>query len=342
MKHASVAVRITTIPAGKFRRYHGESLVDKLKDVRTIAYNIRDLIFIGLGFVKSVWMLVTDRPDVVFAKGGYVCLPLGLAAALLRIPIVIHDSDARPGLTNKVLARFATKIGTGTPTENYDYDSQKTSYVGVPIQEVFKPFTDEEKNNARHELGVIDTKAPLVVVTGGGLGATSINEAMIRSGQLLIDAGIHIYHVTGKKHYDSVVEKAPDHPHYIIVPFVYKDMHAVLGAADVVVSRASATFIQELAGLAMPSIIIPASHLGDQVKNAQLYKQAKAALVLSDERIAEDMTLGTSIVSLVNSSEARTVMSGNLHKFAKPRAAQDVAHMILSANVVISESRHGV
>ena len=342
MKHAFVPVRISTIPAGKFRRYHGESLLDKLKDVRTIAYNLRDLALIIGGFTKSVWMLVTDRPDVVFAKGGYVCLPLGLAATLLRIPIVIHDSDARPGLTNKVLARYATKIGTGTPTENYDYDQKKTSYVGVPIQEVFRPFSSEEKIAARHELGVIDTQAPLVVVTGGGLGSKSINDAMIRSGHMLIEAGVHVYHVTGKKHFDQVAAKVPDHPHYIAVPFIYKDMHTVLGAADVVVSRASATFIQELAGLAMPSIIIPAAQLGDQIKNATIYQEAKAALVLSDARIADDTTLGTAILSLVNSPEARAAMSRHLHAYAKPHAAQDMAHMIMSTNLSISETRRGV
>lgn len=342
MKHAKVPVRISTIPAGKFRRYHGQSLLDKLTDVRTIAYNLRDLVYIAAGFMKSLWMLVTDRPDVVFAKGGYVCLPLGLAAALLRIPLVIHDSDARPGLTNKVLARFAVKIGTGTPTENYDYDQSKTSYVGVPIHEVFRPFSEDEKNAARHELGVIDTKAPLVVVTGGGLGAKSINDAMVQSGKLLIDAGVHVYHVTGKKNYDHVAAHVPDHPHYIVVPFVYKDMHAVLGAADVVVTRASATFIQELAGLAMPSIIIPAAHLGDQVKNATLYQDAQAALVLTDARIAEGTTLGTSIMSLVNSPEARAVLSRNLHAYAKPQAALDMAHMIVSTNRIVKGSLRGI
>jgi UDP-N-acetylglucosamine--N-acetylmuramyl-(pentapeptide) pyrophosphoryl-undecaprenol N-acetylglucosamine transferase len=342
MKHALVPVRISTIPAGKFRRYHGESLLDKLKDVKTIGYNVRDLLFISGGFIKSVWMLITDRPDVVFAKGGYVCLPLGLAAALLRIPIVIHDSDARPGLTNKVLARFARKIGTGTPVENYDYDPQKTSYVGVPIQEVFRPFSDTEKVAARHEIGVIDTQAPLVVVTGGGLGSKSINDAMLRSGRMLIDAGVHVYHVAGKKHFEYVTSHAPDHPHYIVVPFVYKNMHTVLGAADIVVSRASATFIQELAGLAMPSIIIPAAQLGDQVKNADIYQQAKAALVLTDARIADDVTLGTAILSLIHSPEARAAMSRHLHAFAKPHAAQEMARMILSTNIKVSETHRGV
>ena len=342
MKNATAPVVVSTIPAGKFRRYHGETTLDALKDVRTMAFNVRDLLFIAGGFFKSLWILVSNRPDVVFAKGGYVCLPLGLAAALLRIPLVIHDSDVRPGLTNKVLGRFAQKIGTGSPVENYNYDPAKAIYVGVPVREDFQPFTPEQTTQARHDIGMVDITAPLVVVTGGGLGAKSINDAMVRSGKLLIDAGIHVYHVTGKKHYDAVVQKAPAHPHYMVVPFVYKDMHAILGAADVVVTRASATFIQELAALAKPSIIIPAAHLGDQVQNAVLYDEAKAALVLSDDAIADGTLLGDSLVSLIKSPEVRGKMSRTLHEFAKPHAAKDVAHMIQSAIIPIKEGVHGI
>ena len=341
MKHATAPVVVSTISAGKFRRYHGESALDALKDVKTIALNVRDLLFIAFGFFQSIWLLISHRPDVVFAKGGYVCLPLGLAAALLRIPLVIHDSDVRPGLTNKVLARFAHKIGTGSPVENYNYDPAKAVYVGVPVRDDFQPFTQEQITAARYEIGMVDIQAPLVVVTGGGLGAKSINDAMVRSGKMLIDAGIHIYHITGKKHYDDVLASAPAHPHYIVVPFVYKDMHAILGAADVVVTRASATFIQELAALAKPSVIIPAAHLGDQVKNAVLYDEAKAALVMSDAAIADGTRLGASLVSLVKSPEVREKMSRTLHAFAKPQAARDVAHMIQSANVNMG-GKHGV
>lgn len=342
MKHAIVPVEITTIMAGKFRRYHGESLLDKIRDIRTLALNIRDIIYILIGFVQSLWLLGRDRPDVVFAKGGYVCLPMGLAAALLRIPLVIHDSDVRPGLTNSLLGRFATKIGTGSPTENYNYDLAKTSYVGVPIEDVFHPFSDEEKKEARHTIGVIDVNAPLVVVTGGGLGSASINQAMVQSGQLLIDAGVHVYHVAGKKHYEEILKLVPEHPHYMLVPFVYNNMHTVLGASDVVVSRASATFIQELAGLGKASVVIPASHLGDQMKNAKLYEDAKAALVLSDETIADKDTLGASILSLIRSPEVMDAMSRRLREFARPQAAQDMAHMIMSTTVSFKEPTRGI
>ncbi len=331
MAHAHVPVTVRTIPAGKFRRYHGESVFDALKDVKTILLNLRDLFYIVAGFVMSVVLLIQRRPDAVFAKGGYVCLPFGLAASFLRIPLVIHDSDTRPGLTNKILSRFATRIGTGSPTENYDYDHTKTNYVGVPIQPEFSPFSSEDIRAARHEIGMIDVTAPLVVVTGGGLGARSINDAMVTSAQTVLDAGIHVYHVTGKKHYEDVSQRVPQHAHYITVPFVYKNMHHVLGAADVVVSRASATFIQEVAGLAKPTILIPARHLGDQIKNAAVYESSNAAVVMTDELIERGQTLGQAIVSLVGDTDKRTSLSDKIHSFARPEAATAVADMILQA-----------
>lgn len=328
MKHATVNVSVETIMAGKFRRYHGEGWLDRILDWRTNLLNIRDLLFIALGFLQSIVKLVKNRPDAVFAKGGYVCLPMGLAAALLRVPIIIHDSDVRPGLTNKILSRFAVAIGTGSPVENYNYDSAKTFFVGVPIGSQFSPMNAEDQLRARHELGVIDVKAPLVVITGGGLGAASINKAMAHSGKLVVEADIHVYHITGKKHFDTIAPLLPEHPHYIAVPFVYKDMHTVLGAADLVVSRASATFLQELAGLAKPSIVIPAAHLGDQVKNAQVYKKADAVELLSDAEIIDSDMLATSIIDLMGDADRREILSTNLHAFARPAAATDMARMI--------------
>lgn len=332
MKHAQVSVAVTTIPAGKLRRYHGESIWQRLVDVRTIGLNIRDGFKIIGGFGKSIWVLWRFRPDVVFAKGGFVCLPLGLAARLLRVPIVIHDSDTRPGLTNTVLARFADRIATGSPLENYRYDRSRSTYTGVPIDAAFRPLSSDQQRAAKAAIGVIDLTAPLIVVTGGGLGARSINEAMVRAGEALVRAGVHIYHITGKKHYDDLKDRVPDHPHYTVVSFVYNDMPLVLGAADVVVARGSATFLQELAGLAKPVIAVPASQLGDQVKNAAVYREAEAAIVVTDHDITETDALKETIMALIKDASLREKLSRNLHRFAKPRAAVTLAEMIIDVH----------
>lgn len=331
MQHARVPVQVSTIPAGKLRRYHGESVWQRLSDIKTIGYNFRDIFKITGGFFMSVWLLLRERPDVVFTKGGFVTLPLGLAAKLTGVPLVIHDSDTRPGLTNAVLGRFADAIATGSPLENYRYDPAKSRYVGVPIDPAFQPLSPQQQRAAKAAIGVIDLEAPLVVVTGGGLGAKSINEAMVEAGEQLIRQGIHVYHITGKHHYETIRRQLPEHPHYQVVPFVYKDMATVLGAGDVVISRGSATFLQELAGLAKPTIIVPAAHLGDQVKNAAVYAAAEAAIVLSDSEIARPGVLAAAIDRILNDADLRDRLSQKLHRFARPQAARDVATMIEAA-----------
>lgn len=339
MVHAKASVDVRVIRAGKFRRYHNTSVLKQLLDIPTVAWNVRDGGRILAGFAESLRLLRQFKPDVVFAKGGYVCLPVGYAAKLLGIPVVIHDSDTRPGLTNKVLARFAAAIATGSPVENYSYDPKITRYTGVPIDERFKPFSRQEQRAAKHDIGVVDVEKPLLVVTGGGLGATSINTGVVRAASQLIDNGMSIYHVTGKKHFEQVREIAPSQAAYQIVEFVYKDMVQVLGAADIVVSRGSATFLQELAALAKPTIIVPAHHLGDQNKNASVYREARAARVITDQQVVDSTTLITTISELLGVPSETEAMVQRFHAFAKPDAARRVALMIREAYSKVGRGR---
>lgn len=331
MQHAPISVPVSVIHAGKLRRYHDEPLWKQLLDIPTVAKNIRDIILIGVGFAESILLLRRVKPDVVFAKGGYVCLPMGYAARLLRIPLVIHDSDARPGLTNSLLARFAASIATGSPLENYNYPKERCTYTGVPIDPAFHPFTKKEQREARHAIGIVDIDKPLVVITGGGLGAESINAGMMKIADRLIEAGFAVYHVTGKKHYERIKAQAPTHPDYHVVEFVYKDMATVLGAADVVVSRGSATFLQELAALAKPTIIVPAGHLGDQMKNAEVYKAADAAYIVNDKEVRDGTALYSAISACSDGGGAVQGMAKRFHEFARPDAALDVANLIVRA-----------
>jgi UDP-N-acetylglucosamine--N-acetylmuramyl-(pentapeptide) pyrophosphoryl-undecaprenol N-acetylglucosamine transferase len=331
MAHANVPVAVSVISAGKLRRYHGVPLWKQLLDFPTVAKNLRDIAFIVAGFVQSLWLLRRFRPDVVFAKGGYVCLPLGYAARLLNIPLVIHDSDTRPGLTNGLLSHFAVRIATGSPLENYNYPAERTTYTGVPVDASLHLVSLEEQRRAKHEIGIVDLDKPLIVVTGGGLGAASINTGFVRIAKQLLDDGFSLYHVTGKKHVAAVRKQAPEHPDYHIVDFVYKNMPLVLGAADVVVSRASATFLQELAALAKPTVIVPAGHLGDQVKNAKVYQEADAALIVSDTDVRHGEALYQAIIQLATDKAATKEMTKRFHSFAKADAALDVARLIVDA-----------
>lgn len=306
------------------------SIARQLIDLPTVVKNTRDMGRIIVGYGQSLHLLRRVRPDIVFAKGGYVCLPLGLAARSLRIPIVIHDSDTRPGLTNTVLSRFAVRIATGSPLENYTYPVERSVYTGVPIDAEFHPVTAKEQRSAKSLLKVAVDK-PLIVAVGGGLGARSINDGVIHNLKSLLDLGVSIYHVTGKGNFDDVTNKALQHEDYTVVPFVYQNMHQLLAAADIVVTRASATFLQELAALKKPVIVVPAKHLADQNKNAIVYKKAAAAIVLDDDTFAKTDNLSTTVEKLLDDQEATQAMASRLHAFAMPHAAADVAQLIVDA-----------
>jgi UDP-N-acetylglucosamine--N-acetylmuramyl-(pentapeptide) pyrophosphoryl-undecaprenol N-acetylglucosamine transferase len=327
-QNTSIPVEVHTIMAGKFRRYRHLTMLRQLFMPRIVLANFGDVFKVLGGFIQSLILIRRFRPDAVFAKGGYVCLPVGMAAHLLRVPLVIHDSDARPGLTNTILSRWASAIGTGSPLENYPYPAAITRYVGVPIGAEFTPFSEVEQRAAKRGLG-FDEQLPLVVVTGGGLGAVSINIAMLQAAPRLLAENVNIYHVTGRKNFEEVNMLAIKDTRYQIVPFVYEGMAQTLGAADIVISRASATFTQELAGLAKPSILVPASTLHDQHKNAEVYRAADAAVVLTDEDLKEPNVLYEAIVGLLHDVERQKGLAANLHQFARPHAARDVAAMII-------------
>lgn len=327
-QNVQVPVAVYRITAGKLRRYRHLSLAKQLTMARIVFPNIRDAFKVGIGFLQSLFLLGRIRPDVVFAKGGYVCLPVGVAAKVLHIPLVVHDSDARPGLTNAILGRWASAIATGSPLENYHYRPEVSQYVGVPIGSEFRPYDDIRQRKAKTHLG-FDENRPLVAITGGGLGAVSINTATLQDAPRLLAEGVQIFHITGRKNFDEVAMLADKDASNHVVPFVFEGMATVLGAADIVVSRASATFIQELAGLAKPVVLVPAKTLTDQHKNAEAYQKADAAVVLTDDEIAVPGTLYHIIHTLLSDEPRRQILATNLHAFARPHAAQDVAKMIL-------------
>lgn len=328
MNTAHVPVKVKTITAGKLRRYKHLSIARQLMMPKLVFANIVDSMKVVVGFFQSLMLIWRFKPDIVFAKGGFVCLPVGMAARLFGIPIVVHDSDTRPGLTNSVLGRWASAVATGSPVENYRYRPEITRYTGVPIDQLFHPYTLQQQRRAKQSLG-FDDSAPLVVVTGGGLGAARINMALLQDAEQLLKEGIGLYHVTGRAHYDEVKTLAIQHLQYRIVPFVFEGMVDILGAADVVVSRASATFIQELAGMRKAAILIPAKTLGDQRKNAEVYRAAAAAVILSDDEIEERGRLAGAIGQLISDSEYADHLAATLHTYAKPHAARDVAAMIV-------------
>lgn len=294
--------------------------------------NFKDSFLVVGGFFQSLFKLMVWRPDVVFAKGGYVCLPVGIAAKLLGIPLVIHDSDAHPGLTNRVLSRWADKIATGAPLEYYSYPKHKTAYVGIPVAESFRKFTNNEMIDAKKTWG-IDENLPLLVVTGGGLGASRINNAIV-----LVLADLlklcSVVLISGVSQNDELKAIAPqNNNHFQLHAFIAKDIASLFGAADVVVARAGATTILELAMLEKPTILVPNAKLsgGHQLKNASVYLDAGAVKVIDEETMVQNPSiLVETVANVLSDKQATGLMTQNFASFSKPNAARDVADMVIS------------
>lgn len=325
------SVRVSKISSGKFRRYNHLTFWQHLTIPSVVFGNFADVFRNIFGVLQAFSKMLFWRPDVIFCKGGFVCVPIGLAAWILRIPIVIHDSDAHPGLANRILSKFARQIATGAPLEFYTYPREISKYVGIPVMEDFKKYSPEEQRNFKRELGFSEEK-PLVVVTGGGLGAARLNNAIISEAEALAQ-NAQILLISGVAQFEELKERSREFSaDFHLLGFVSKDMWKYLAAADLVVARAGATSNLELAALAKPTILVPNARLtgGHQLKNAQVYQKTGAVEIVSDDEIEKHPEiLSKKIVEILSNSKKMAKLSAEFLKFAKPQAAFEVSKMIL-------------
>lgn len=326
-----------TVSAGKFRRYHREGF-RQLLDMRTLALNIRDGFRVVAGLWQSYRLLSRLRPDIIFCKGGFVGVPVGLAAAILHIPYVTHDSDAIPGLANRIIARWATKHAVALDPSLYPYPSAKTINVGVPVASQYKRVTAAEQTRLRIEVG-LDEYAEVVLVTGGGLGAARLNHAAVQTAPELLRRFPHlgIVHTTGKKH-EAVVGEAydaclkPAERRRVHVLGYTTELYKYSGAADVVVARGGATNLAELASQAKACVVVPNPLLtgGHQLKNAVAYEQ-KGAIVSLDENALHDNheLLLSAVERLLDKPKLRMQLGERLHTFARDDSAKILADLLI-------------
>lgn len=294
--------------------------------------NIRDMLLVALGFFQALIRMIMWRPDVVFTKGGFVCLPVGYAASLLRIPLVLHDSDVVPGLTNRLLAKKASFIATGAPLDNYPYDRTISSYVGIPINTAFQPYDADAQRRSKQLLG-FDQNRSLVVVIGGGLGAKSLNDAIASRYETLLEF-TNIFLLSGKAQYKELLDQLPSSdPRIQVHEFVAGGIAGILGAGDVVVSRAGATALLELAALQKPTVVVPSSQLKWQVKHAQMFADEGAVAYIDETKFIKDNydELVTVIVQILSDKTHQQQLSASIAGMAMPDAARQVADMIQRA-----------
>ena len=326
------SIRVDVIASGKLRRYHHLNFIQHILWPSLMWHNLVDGFKVLGGGIQSLAKLITWRPDVIFMKGGFVCLPVGIAAHLLQIPFVIHDSDAHPGLTNRIVSRWASGIGTGAPLEYYHYPKSISRYIGVPISREFTPHSADDKRLLKDSVG-LNPDRPVTVITGGGLGSVRLNNLVMN---VLDDLQqfTSVVLVSGQGQYEELRARAPENSDTFQLHAFVSTMPELLGAADVVVARAGATTILELAALKAATILVPNGALtgGHQIKNAAVYGEAQAAIVLDEEEIVENPAVFVDAVKVYLSDTKTTqAMTERFGQFARPDAAADMAEMILDA-----------
>lgn len=330
MAHFDTTIPTQRIFSGKLRRYHHLKWWQHFTIPSVLFPNIIDSFLVGVGLIQSLVKLLLWRPDVVFAKGGFVCLPVGMAAKVMGIPLVVHDSDAHPGLTNRILSKWATAIGTGAPLKYYSYPESKTHYVGIPINEAFVKLSELEREVTKAKLG-FNPKKPLIVITGGGLGAKRINDAVLKRLESLLELASVIL-ISGTSQYDELHALTPqDNAHFQLHAFVSDGMADMLGAADIVVARAGATTLLELATVARPTILVPNGNLtgGHQLKNAAVYAENDAVEIIDEHELNVNPQLLVDTIGALLANPARQQqMARAFHAMAKPEAAHDMAEII--------------
>lgn len=328
---------IKRVSAGKFRRYHGEGL-RQLLDFKTMLLNVRDAFRVLAGLFQSWRLLKHERPDIIFIKGGFVGVPVGLTAAWLRIPFVTHDSDAIPGLANRIIGRWARKHAVALPAEVYAYDPAKTVTVGVPVKAEYQLVTPEMKAAYRQEVG-IPADAKMLFIIGGGLGAQRINQAIVGAMPDLMAQlpDLHVVHGAGRANEEAVRARYPEllKPTELtrvnVVGFLH-DVYRYSGAADVVVTRAGATNLAEFAVQGKACVVVPSPFLtgGHQLKNAQYLEEQQAIEQVSEAEIeANPNVLAERVAALLSDPARQAALGQRFTSFGHPQAAQELARLLM-------------
>ncbi|MBI1957351.1 MAG: undecaprenyldiphospho-muramoylpentapeptide beta-N-acetylglucosaminyltransferase [Candidatus Niyogibacteria bacterium] len=315
-----IGIRYHRIPAGKVRRYFS-------------ILNFTDFFKTAAGMAAALWRVLFEVPDVVFAKGGYASFPALVAARLLGIPVVIHESDTVPGRVNRWAARFARRIAIAFPEAAEFFPKETTALIGNPVR-------SEILGGNLEEAAVIfgATLAPTVLVLGGSQGSERINNAILAIlKDLLNDA--RVIHQCGEKNEGTIAKQSST----ILEGHEYRERYRLFGSLDegelrnaalvttVIVSRAGAGAIFEAAAWGKPAILIPLPEAAadHQRKNAYAYARSGAALVIEESNLTPSVLL-TEIRKIIQDAARQETMRQAAKAFARPEAAAVLAKEIVT------------
>jgi UDP-N-acetylglucosamine--N-acetylmuramyl-(pentapeptide) pyrophosphoryl-undecaprenol N-acetylglucosamine transferase len=292
-------IKYYPISSGKLRRYFDiKNFTDPLKVIK------------GIFEAKKIMKL--QKPDIVFSKGGFVSVPVVLAAFMSKVPVIAHECDITPGLANKLSAPYCTKVCVTFPESLKEIKNGKGVLTGNPIRsELF----EGSKLKAKEICGFENTK-PILMVIGGSLGSRIINEAVrLKLEKLLLD--YNIIHICGSGNVDKSLQNKMGYKQF---EYVKDELPHLLASADIVVSRAGANVIFELLALRKPNLLLPLSakaSRGDQILNARSFEKSGYSMVIQDEELTPE-NLEIKIRDLYN----------NRYKYIKNMNASDTEKSI--------------
>lgn len=317
--YAIKGLKITNISRGKSL----EAIKHNLETLRNVAHSTRE--------AKNI--IREFKPDAVIGTGGYVCFPVLTAAHEFGIPTAVHESNAVPGLTTKLLAERVDRVMVGFADSKSAYKHpERVTVTGTPVRGEFDALTKEQ---AKSELG-IPTDMPLVVSVWGSLGAAHMNKVMGELITLLDDKNdFRLIHSVGSMYYERFMEKLnADVPDYEsrgadVRKYIY-DMPRVMAAADLILCRAGASTLSELAYMGKPVIIVPSPNVTNnhQEKNARVLEKAGGAKVLLEGGF-DAASLLADVKSLLSDRAQLDEMASAMRSLAIPDATDKIAELVL-------------
>jgi len=296
--------------SGKLRRYFSFQ-------------NFLDLFRLAAGFTGAFFYLLRKKPDILFSKGGFVSVPPVAAAGLLGIPVFVHESDADPGLATRIGSRFARRILVSYPETRDCFPPARRELVTVTGNPVREAVYRGNRQRGRELLG-LDDATPLLLVLGGSQGALQVNLLVEALAPELVRHG-RILHQMG-----SLTFKESSLPGYETRDFIRDELPDFMAAADLVLGRAGAATLWELAVLGKPMVLIPlgtGSSRGDQLRNARIFERRGAARVFQGE--VNPGELGRTLTELLTSPELRKKMGETSASLAGDKPGRTIAGLIM-------------
>jgi len=316
-------IKVKTILAGKIRRYF---------DFKSFFENLIDIfIKIPLGILQAFFYLFFLAPDLIFSKGGFGSIPAVLSGKLLGVPIFLHESDAIPGMANRFLARFSLEIFVSFPKTLY-FPEEKMILVGNPIR---REILEGSKEEAKEYFKLVGGK-PLVLILGGSQGAQRINDKILEILPEILK-NFELIHQGGEKNFSQVKEEAKVmivknfEKYYHLFPFLKEEeLKMAYAACDLIVSRAGAGTIFEIAALGKPAILIPLPEAAQdhQLKNAYTFAETGATKVLEEKNFTPHF-FWERLRYLFSHPEELEKMIRAAKEFSKPNAARIIAGYIV-------------